>query len=195
MQSLQPNEIAREQRCELVQRIVASPEFARSPRQRDFLPFICDQEIEGRREELTEAEVGQAVLGRSAGYSPGEDNIVRVAARQLRQKLGECFAGSGTTEALWVEVPKGGYTPVFSERALPEAVVSLRPSPDADATLSKAREAKPCLLYGLAALSLALCAVVVGLLMERARNHAPENALSEIFFDAKARANVESGTA
>jgi hypothetical protein len=72
---------------ELAQRIASSEIFARSEFLPKFLLYICDRQLSGRTHEITEQQIGERVFGRPAGYSPGEDNIVRNYAGQLRKRL------------------------------------------------------------------------------------------------------------
>ncbi len=101
---------------ELVQRIVASPGFARSPRLCRFLLFISERFFEARVEEISEQNIGIQVFDRPADYLPAEDSIVRSHARVLRSKLEAYFATDGANEQLLLKIPKGGYVPVFELR-------------------------------------------------------------------------------
>ncbi len=103
----------------LVRRILLSPQFARSERQREFLEYICDRTLCAEPKEVHEQQIGCDVFGRPEKYNPAEDNIVRVAARQLRVRLKEYFEAEGKAEELILEIPKGGYTPVFLRRQAP----------------------------------------------------------------------------
>lgn len=105
-----------------VERICASPEWAQSPRMGQFLRFVTGQTLEGRGAEIKETVVGVHVFGREAGYDPKLDPVVRVEARRLRAKLLEYYAGSGSTDPVRVELPKGTYQPSFSilEAAQPQ---------------------------------------------------------------------------
>lgn len=107
------DDLLRDERWQLVQRIVASPPFQKSGRLRDLLQYITEQTIHGCANELTEQHIGEALFHKPAGYSPLEDSSVRVHARQLRLKLHEYFDGVGRDEPLIVEIPKGAYAPVF----------------------------------------------------------------------------------
>jgi hypothetical protein len=98
---------------ELVQRIVATPAFVRSPLLTRFLLYVCECKVEGRDEEITEHQIGVHALGRPESYSPGEDNIVRHYARILRKRLEEYFAGDGRNEPLRIVIPRGTYVPLF----------------------------------------------------------------------------------
>jgi hypothetical protein len=94
-----------------VERIIASEAFKRSPRQQELLRYLTERTLSGSAERITEQSIGQDVFGRNVGYNPAEDNIVRVAARQLRARLQEYFSGEGRAEAWLLEVPKGHYVP------------------------------------------------------------------------------------
>ena len=73
----------------------------------------------GHAEALTESEIGCQVFHRQPGYDPTEDSIVRTTARQLRQKVKEYFETEGGDESWVLEIPKGGYAPVFRRRVKP----------------------------------------------------------------------------
>jgi len=67
------------------------------------------------------------VFGRSPDYDPTQDSIVRTEAGRLRARLTEYYAGEGKGDALVIEVPKGGYTPVFRQpEAAPETIQAHR---------------------------------------------------------------------
>src|ERR1700683_974582 len=98
---------------ELPQRVVAGPHFARSPLLSKFLLFVVAETLEGRGAEITEHQIGVQVFDRPADYRTLDDNIVRNYARQLRKRLAEHFAGEGSAELIRIDVPVGGYVPVF----------------------------------------------------------------------------------
>jgi hypothetical protein len=102
---------------ELVQRISSSPQFRRAAKLRDFLIYVVEQTLQGQGDLLNEQQIGRAVFGRPADYSPSEDNVVRAHARQLRVKLSEYFSNEGKGEPQVLEIPKGTYVPVFAPRA------------------------------------------------------------------------------
>jgi hypothetical protein len=85
--------LATEPRWQLAQRIVASRSFAKSVLLSRFLLYVCEREITGKTAEISEHQIGVHVFGRRPGYHPGEDNIVRNYARQLRQRLDQYFSG------------------------------------------------------------------------------------------------------
>ena len=100
----------------LVQRVLASPGFANSEALRRFLLFITEHAIGGTAENIKEQRIGAEVLGRKSDYDPAADNIVRVRAHELRQKLARYFATAGSDEPVVITIPKGTYVPAFQPR-------------------------------------------------------------------------------
>ncbi len=115
-------------RWQLVQRILASPQFARSARLKSFLQYVTRSALLHRAEQVTEQQIGVQVFGRPEAYSAGEDNIVRSQARFLRAKLAEYFdSEAGQEEPMLLTIPKGSYLPHFEARmemAASQATVS-----------------------------------------------------------------------
>jgi hypothetical protein len=101
-------------RWQLAERIAASGSLGRSHLLSGFLLYVCDRHLRGKGSEITEQQIGVHVFGRREGYSSDDDNIVRNYARILRRRLEEYFAAEGVDEALRLEIPRGGYVPVFS---------------------------------------------------------------------------------
>ena len=101
-------------RWQLAQRISASRSFAKSALLSRFLLYVCEREITGRTNEISEHQIGVRVFGRRPGYSAGEDNIVRNYARQLRGRLDQYFQEEGREEQTRLTIPRGKYVPVFS---------------------------------------------------------------------------------
>ena len=106
----------------LVQRIVASKQFARSERLTSFLWHICELEIQGRLSELNEKEIGHAVFNLPNDYDPSVDGIVRSHASRLRRKLEMYYLREGREEAIRLVIPRGRYQPRFEsmDRLSPE---------------------------------------------------------------------------
>jgi hypothetical protein len=100
-------------RWDLAQRVVAGPHFCRSPLLSKFLLFVVAETLAGRGNDITEHQIGVQVFERPPDYRTLEDNIVRNYARQLRKRLAEHFADQRSTEPLRIEIPLGGYVPVF----------------------------------------------------------------------------------
>lgn len=110
-------------RRELVGRIVASSLFAKAERLSTLLLYVCDVALDGRADELSEQNIGEAVFGRSRDYDSANDGIVRAQVSRLRQRLDLYFEGEGTDEPVRVVIPRGGYVPFFEPRLPKEAVI------------------------------------------------------------------------
>jgi hypothetical protein len=118
--------VASEQRRALLERVLRSRAIEKSARIRDFLAYVCQRAIEQPGVEIHEQEIGQRVFLRPADYDTAADNVVRVTASQARKKLEQYFSSEGAAEPFTLEIPKGGYTPLFSERATPAAAAKPR---------------------------------------------------------------------
>jgi hypothetical protein len=122
-----------EERRALIQRIAASAQFQRSARLRDFLLYVGTQSLKNGGAEIHEQEIGAKVFGRDASYDRSQDNIVRVNATELRKRIELYFVSEGAHETLILEIPRGGYKPIFHRRSLElhpapaPAVETLRP--------------------------------------------------------------------
>ena len=119
--------------------------LARSEQLRAFLTFVCEMEIAGRAGELTEYLIGVKALGRAADFSPTEDSSVRTRAYELRQRLQKFYAGEGADSVVRIELPKGSYTPRFSEvrAAVAELVPEVPASPVAGVVAAIAEAPAP----------------------------------------------------
>jgi len=105
-----------------LQRILTSATFQQGDRLKRFLTFIVDEAIAGRRNELKEYVIGVQVFGKEDAFDPRTDPIVRVQARRLRAKLVNYYREEGRADEWIVELPKGGYAPVFKRRDTPVLV-------------------------------------------------------------------------
>src|SRR5580704_1553421 len=104
-----------------LERILASSGFARNERLSKFLRFVVERHLEGRDDEIKESVVAVEVFGRSPDHDPKQDSIVRTEAGRLRARLGEFYLGEGKDDPVVIDLPKGGYVPVFRQAASPTA--------------------------------------------------------------------------
>jgi hypothetical protein len=123
------DQLAQDPRWHLVLRIIASNTFSRAQRLNNFLCYVCERQLLGRTDEITEHQIGIHVFGRPTDYNPGDDNIVRSSARLLRQRLTQYFHEEGAFETERVVIPRGGYVPVFEMRPEPAAPLASLPLP------------------------------------------------------------------
>lgn len=132
--------------AEQLNRILASKAFRQADRLKRFLFFIVEETIAGRGERLKEFVVGVEVFGKPESFDPRNDPIVRVQARRLRAQLARYYREEGPESEVVIELPKGGYAPVFRRqksapvrRSASPALVSrntavVQPFPDCSAS-------------------------------------------------------------
>src|SRR6266567_2153134 len=139
-----------------LQRVLASPGFARNERMSRFLRFIVEQQLNGRESELKESLIGIEVFGRKPGFDPQQDSVVRSEAARLRARLAEYYDGEGRGDSLVIELPKGGYTPRYSQpEAAPQTTTaSLQTTND-----KRRPRLRPRLVLALAVVAVALAVV------------------------------------
>jgi len=104
-------------------RVLKSRIFARSKELCRFLQFAVEQKLRNRSVRLKEYLIGVTVFDRGETFNPGTDPIVRVQARRLRSKLSLYYDTEGRADSVVIELPCGGYVPVFRFRttAVPQA--------------------------------------------------------------------------
>jgi TolB-like protein len=117
-----------------LERILGSPGFARNERLSRFLQFVVWKHLEGSHGDIKESVIAVEVFGRRPDHDPKQDSIVRTEAARLRARLREYYAGEGKRDEWIIELPKGGYAPVFvhgqtelsSTSETPQAIVPHR---------------------------------------------------------------------
>lgn len=124
-------------RWQLVERILNTGPFQKSINLHTLLSYLAKYSILGRVDVLTERQIGVAVFGKPAGYSPAEDSAVRVHVRQLRLRLHEYFDQEGRHEILRVDIPKGSYVLEF-QGGEPEAQPEPVPTSESSTEIRKA---------------------------------------------------------
>jgi TolB-like protein/Tfp pilus assembly protein PilF len=97
-------------------RILASKTFSQVDRLKRFVDFIVSETVAGRGGDLKEYVIGVQVFGKEASFDPRTDPIVRVQARRLRTRLTRYYLDEGNSDEIVVDLPKGGYAPVFRPR-------------------------------------------------------------------------------
>lgn len=100
-----------------LERLAASAEFRRSPRQVRLLRYLVEQARAGNAGRLKESSLAIDVFGRGPSSFDGrQDTTVRVEARRLRQRLARYYAGEGAWASVEIELPVGSYVPVLRRR-------------------------------------------------------------------------------
>jgi serine/threonine-protein kinase len=107
--------------ADALDRILRSQTFQQAAGLKRFLSFIVNETVAGRMAELKEYVIGVQVFRTDQSFDPRTDPIVRVQARRLRAKLVQYYADEGRLDTLTIDMPKGGYAPVFKKREAPIA--------------------------------------------------------------------------
>lgn len=163
-----------EERQALVARVLASPQFSRSTRLRDFLLYATERSINDPDTPVHESEIALNVFGRNATQG-GEDTIVRVHASQLRKRLEQYFQAEGSAEETVIEIPKGNYTPVFRPRPGASGETEGKPAPEeAESSRPPAGAASFRLPWKIAIVGV-LLVIAVGLIWDDLRLRSEQN--------------------
>jgi TolB-like protein len=115
---------------EALRRILASPRFATSESLRSLLRYTVEKTLSGLGPELKEYSIGLEALGRPPSFDPREDNIVRVQARKLRQRMAEYYDAEGAHDRCRIVFQPGSYIPSFhlaGQPAAPSRTVAVLP--------------------------------------------------------------------
>jgi tetratricopeptide (TPR) repeat protein len=110
-------------------RICASEELRGSPQLVAFLSFVVEAVLSGASSGIKAYAIGVQALGRSAGFDPQADPIVRVEATRLRRTLERYYARAGASDPVIIELPRGTYVPSLRCRvagAPPSSVAARR---------------------------------------------------------------------
>ncbi len=100
-----------------LEQVLGSATFHQVDRLKRFINFIVLEALAGRSDELKEYVIGVQVFDKEPSFDPRTDPIVRVQARRLRARLLRYYQSEGAADDLVIDLPKGGYAPVFTKRA------------------------------------------------------------------------------
>ncbi len=102
---------AAEVRSEL-DRILASPEFAKAKRSARLLRFLVERALDGQAQTLKEFAVALEVFDRDHTFDPRIDSLVRVEAARLRTRLSTYYE-KAHAGVIRIELHAGSYVPAF----------------------------------------------------------------------------------
>src|SRR5712692_9479023 len=119
---MHPTEVTADPVRSQLAKILSSPGFVRNDRLSRFLRFVVEQQLDGKTDELKESLVGIEVFGRRPGYDPRQDSVVGMEAAKMRARLSKYYASESAADLVVIELPKGGYTPVFHEAEAPREI-------------------------------------------------------------------------
>lgn len=106
-----------------LERMLAHAEFQATDRMRDFLRFVVEQTLDGNSRQLKGFTIAMEVFGRGDDFDAAHDPVVRIQAGRLRRAIERYYLVAGGDDAIVIDIPKGGYVPVFRARE-PELVQS-----------------------------------------------------------------------
>jgi adenylate cyclase len=105
---------------EALERILGSPGFDASARNRRFLQYIVEETLAGRADRLKGLTIAIDVFGRDPGtFDAQHDPVVRISAAKLRRRLERYYLTAGREDPIRIDIPKGTYVPAFEEREQP----------------------------------------------------------------------------
>jgi adenylate cyclase len=150
-----PAEPTNDETVGALNRVLGSKVFDGAGRARDFLAFIVQETLGGRGGRLKGYAIAVQVFERPADFDAQTDPLVRVEAGRLRRRLAEYYQGEGRDDPLRIELPRGGYTPVFLRHPAQTATA---------APVMRATPASPSSFWWrAAAVTVALLAIGVGI--------------------------------
>ena len=91
--------LAQAARAEL-HRVLGSPHFEASERNRRFLEYVVEETLAGRADRIKAYSIATAVFGRDANFDPQTDPVVRMEARRLRRSLERFYLAEGTSNSV-----------------------------------------------------------------------------------------------
>ena len=99
-----------------VTRILASRRFSRvQQRAKDFFGFVVAKTLLGQADQIKELTIGVTVFGK-ADFDPAQSSIVRVAAADLRERLGNYAEQEGHDDIILIRIPLNTYVPEILDR-------------------------------------------------------------------------------
>ena len=101
---------------EELDRILSSKVFAAAQRSQAFLRYVVERSLTDTPGPLKEFSIAMDVFARDQDYDPSIDATVRVEAGRLRSRLREYYDVEGSGDPVHIDVPKGGYYPIFTFR-------------------------------------------------------------------------------
>lgn len=95
---------------------------------REFLHFVVEETLAGNERQLKGFAIATEVFGRGKDFDAAHDPVERTQAGRLRRALVRYYLTAGGGDPIYIDMPKGGYVPVFSESAVAGPVRRLESS-------------------------------------------------------------------
>jgi adenylate cyclase len=107
-------------------RILDSPDFRATPRQKKFLKFVVQKVLDGQADEIKGYTVATDVFGRNKNFDPKSDPIVSIEAKRLRRALEHYYLVAGGRDPVRIDIPVGSYVPHFHGQEVPAPAYPLQ---------------------------------------------------------------------
>jgi adenylate cyclase len=109
-----------------LERILGHAEFHATDKMRDFLRYVVEETLAGNARGIKGFTIAVEVFGRDQDFDPAHDPVVRIQASRLRLAIERYYLVAGGVDPIRIDIPKGGYVPVFSRPAGPPERASPR---------------------------------------------------------------------
>jgi hypothetical protein len=149
-----PGGISRYEVRDELKRVLLSRHFIKAKKKSRFLEFMCERALSGKAGEVNEYTIGVDIYERGPDFNPHEDSIVRVQAHEIRKSLVAYYEDEGREDRVRVDLPVGGYVPVFTRV---EEKLEIHP-PEQKAQAASLRRPRYALIFA----ACILCAVAAG---------------------------------
>jgi adenylate cyclase len=103
-----------------LRRILDSPNFAVSERNRRFLSYVVEETLAGRSDRIKAYTIAVDVFNRDRSFDAASDPLIRIEAGRLRRGLEHYYLTAGRDDPVRITIPKGGYVPEFIAAPPPE---------------------------------------------------------------------------
>ena len=104
-----------------LERILADSGFISSKRLSQFLRYVVDQTLGGQSDRIKQYTIATEAMGFGTEFDPQSNPTVRIHAGKLRRLLDQYYHMQGNEDPIRIDIPKGGYVPVFIDNhATPE---------------------------------------------------------------------------
>ncbi len=111
--SMVGSEIENDDKLMASQRVLESAEFTNAERLKDFLSYVVEQDVAGQTSAILGKTILEDVYHKDLAKGSNSENVVRVDASRLRQRLELYYATEGKNDDVRIYIDKGGYSPRF----------------------------------------------------------------------------------
>ena len=97
-----------------LQQIMDSDEFHATESQRKLLEYVVRKTIAGESDQIKGYTIATRLFCRKEDFDQNYDPIVSIHANKLRRALERYYFTAGIHDQMRIEIPKGGYVPIFN---------------------------------------------------------------------------------